>query len=78
VHDLLTFALAHQSADPTPKLSGATKFEVYQVKAGRYRWRLKSNTGQVVADSGEDYRTKKAAMSAIDTVFPTRAGVVST
>ncbi|MDQ2837074.1 MAG: DUF1508 domain-containing protein [Actinomycetota bacterium] len=77
VHDLLTFALAHQSGDSTPRLSGVTKFEIYQADDGRYRWRLKSSTGQVVADSGEGYPTKKAAMSAIDTVFPTHAEVVS-
>jgi uncharacterized protein YegP (UPF0339 family) len=39
----------------------AGKFEVYQHKAGEYRWRLKAGNGQVVA-SGEGYDNKPAAV----------------
>ena len=39
----------------------AGKFEVYQDKAGKYRWSLKARNGQVVA-SGQGYDTKAAAI----------------
>ena len=39
----------------------AGKFEVYEDRAGEYRWRLKAGNGQVVA-SGEGYDTKAAAI----------------
>ena len=39
----------------------AGKFEVYEDKAGKYRWRLKARSGKVVA-SGEGYDTKAAAV----------------
>jgi uncharacterized protein YegP (UPF0339 family) len=38
----------------------AGKFEVYQDRGGKYRFRLKASNGQVVA-SGEAYETKAAA-----------------
>ena len=33
------------------------KVETYQDKRGEYRWRLKSPNGNVVAESGEGYKT---------------------
>ena len=38
----------------------AGKFELYQDKAGKYRFRLKSSNGQVIA-VGEAYESKAAA-----------------
>jgi uncharacterized protein YegP (UPF0339 family) len=38
----------------------AGKFEVYQDRAGKFRFRLKASNGQVVA-TGEAYKTKAAA-----------------
>ena len=38
----------------------AGKFELYQDKAGKYRFRLKSSNGQVIA-VGEAYESKSAA-----------------
>lgn len=39
----------------------AGRFEVYQDKAGKYRWSLKARNGQVVA-SGQGYDTRAAAV----------------
>lgn len=39
----------------------AGKFEVYQDKGGKYRFRLKAGTGEVVAQ-GQGYETKSAAL----------------
>ncbi len=45
----------------------AGKFEVYEDKAGKFRFRLKSSNGQVVA-VGEDYETKAAAIKGTEAV----------
>jgi uncharacterized protein len=43
------------------------KFELYQDKAGKFRFRLKASNGQVIAAS-EAYETKKAAQNGIASV----------
>jgi uncharacterized protein YegP (UPF0339 family) len=45
----------------------AGKFELYQDKAGKYRFRLKAGNGQVIA-VGEAYETKAAAQNGIESV----------
>jgi uncharacterized protein YegP (UPF0339 family) len=45
----------------------AGTFELYQDKAGKYRFRLKAGNGQVVA-SGEAYESKAAAQAGIASV----------
>lgn len=45
----------------------AGKFEVYEDRAGRFRFRLKASNGQVVA-VGEAYATKAAAIKACESV----------
>jgi hypothetical protein len=45
----------------------AGKFEVYQDRAGKYRFRLKAGNGEVVA-SGEAYETKSAAKQGCEAV----------
>ncbi len=45
----------------------AGKFEVYQDRAGTFRFRLKASNGQVVA-TGEAYETKAAAKKGCESV----------
>jgi uncharacterized protein YegP (UPF0339 family) len=45
----------------------AGKFEVYQDRAGKFRFRLKASNGQVVA-TGEAYETKAAALKGCESV----------
>lgn len=45
----------------------AGKFEVYEDRAGKFRFRLKATNGQVVA-SGEAYETKAAAKKGCESV----------
>lgn len=45
----------------------AGKFEVYEDKAGKHRFRLKASNGQVVA-SGEAYETRAAAKKGCESV----------
>lgn len=51
----------------------AGKFEVYEDKAGKFRFRLKASNGQVVA-VGEDYETKAAAIKGTEAVQRAAAG----
>jgi uncharacterized protein YegP (UPF0339 family) len=51
----------------------AGKFEVYQDRAGKYRFRLKASNGQVVA-TGEAYETKAAAKKRCESVQHAAAG----
>lgn len=42
-------------------------FEVYQDKAGKYRFRLKASNGQIVA-TGEGYESKRACLNGVASV----------
>jgi uncharacterized protein YegP (UPF0339 family) len=53
----------------------AGKFEVYQDRAGKYRFRLKASNGQVVA-TGEAYETKAAAKKGCESVQRAATGAV--
>ncbi len=46
----------------------AATFELYKDRAGEYRWRLRHENGQIIADSGEGYTTKANAMNGIESV----------
>jgi uncharacterized protein YegP (UPF0339 family) len=46
----------------------AAKFELFKDKAGEYRWRLRHQNGNVIADSAEGYSTKSAALNGIESV----------
>ena len=43
------------------------KFEVYEDRAGKYRFRLKASNGEIVA-SGEAYETKASAKAGCEAV----------
>lgn len=43
------------------------KYEVYQDKSGKYRFRLKAANGQVVA-VGEAYESKRACLNGIKSI----------
>jgi uncharacterized protein YegP (UPF0339 family) len=46
---------------------GAT-FELYEDNAGDYRWRLRHENGNIIADSGEGYASKQKAKQGIESV----------
>ncbi|WP_082678728.1 HVO_2922 family protein [Halobacterium sp. CBA1132] len=46
---------------------GAT-FEIYEDSAGRYRWRLVHDNGNIIADGGEGYTSKEKALQSIKSV----------
>jgi uncharacterized protein YegP (UPF0339 family) len=58
---------ANAADDKAAQQSSGT-FEVYQDKAGEYRWRLKSTNGQSIATSGEGYSDKRSCLAGIESV----------
>ncbi|WP_276273733.1 YegP family protein [Haloarcula litorea] len=57
---------------PAPE-SQAT-FEVYEDNAGEYRWRLRHDNGEIIADGGEGYASKSNVRRALDGVRAHAAG----
>ena len=43
------------------------KFEMYQDKAGEYRFRLKAKNGEIIA-TGESYKAKAGCLNGIDSI----------
>ena len=48
-------------------MSNAT-FELYEDRAGKWRWRLVHRNGNIIADSGQGYSTKRGAKQGIESV----------
>lgn len=46
----------------------AAEFEVFQDKAGEYRWRLQAANNEVIADSNEGYKSKASCLNGIASV----------
>lgn len=44
------------------------KFQVYKDKAGEYRWRLRADNNEPIADSSEGYKAKADCKHGIDLV----------
>ena len=44
------------------------KFEIYQDKGNEWRWRLKADNHEVIADSNEGYKEKRSAENGIELV----------
>jgi hypothetical protein len=43
-------------------------FELFEDKAGQWRWHLRHANGNIIADSGEGYATKQKAKQGIESV----------
>lgn len=44
------------------------RFEVYRDNADKWRWRLIATNGNILADSGQGYRSKQGAKRGIESV----------
>jgi uncharacterized protein YegP (UPF0339 family) len=44
---------------------GDAEFEVYEDAGGEYRWRLRHDNGNIIADSGEGYASESGANDAV-------------
>ncbi len=52
------------------------KFQVYRDKAGEWRWRLRANNNEPIADSSEGYKAKadcRAGVELVKKLAPTAA-----
>ncbi|WP_254546938.1 HVO_2922 family protein [Halomarina pelagica] len=54
-------------------MSTNSTFEVFRDAAGEWRWRLVASNGNVIADSGEGYRSKQGVERGIESVKRTAA-----
>jgi uncharacterized protein len=43
-------------------------FEVYKDRSGEFRWRLRHSNGNVIANGGEGYKSKRSALNGIESV----------
>ena len=46
------------------------KVIVYPDRSGDFRWKLKAENGEILADSGEGYRHRGYAISKAESLFP--------
>ncbi len=51
---------------PLEDESSRADFELYEDEAGHFRWRLRHENGNIIADSGEGYASRSSAENAID------------
>jgi len=49
-------------------MTAKATFQVYQDAAGAWRWRLVHDNGNVLADGGQGYSTKRRAVDGIESV----------
>jgi hypothetical protein len=73
VDEIPPSALRHDAFIKKARRLMAGKFEVYADKASKFRFRLKSSNGQVIA-TGEAYDTKAAAKNGCEAVQHAAAG----
>jgi len=61
-------ASCNHGIDLVKQLAKKADFEVFQDKRGEFRWRLKAENNQVIADSGEGYKRKTSCKHGIGLV----------
>ncbi|PSQ05634.1 hypothetical protein BRC92_01955 [Halobacteriales archaeon QS_4_69_31] len=52
------------------------RFELYEDRAGKYRWRLVHRNGRIMGDSGEGYASRTGAIGGIQSVKRNAEGVI--
>lgn len=50
------------------EMASKATFQIFHDKAGEWRWRLIVSNGNIIADSGEGYRSKQGAKRGIESV----------
>ena len=49
-------------------MSAKATFEVYRDAADQWRWRLRHDNGNVIAEGGQGYTTKRRAVDGLESV----------
>ena len=57
--------------------AAGARYVVFKDARGTWRWRLLSKTGNVLAESGQDYETERDALESIDLVRKAAHAVVA-
>ena len=52
--------------DPDESPSDGSTVEIYEDRGGNWRWRLRHDNGNVIADGGEGYSSRRALEAAVD------------
>jgi hypothetical protein len=53
---------------PAAKAKSNATFEVYKDKSNEFRWRLRTTNKQVIATSGDGYKSRQDCLSGIESV----------
>ncbi|KPN31549.1 tryptophanyl-tRNA synthetase [Halolamina pelagica] len=59
---------AGERFEPVEETESQTAFELYEDRGGEFRWRLRHDNGNVVADAGEGYSRRRDARAALERV----------
>lgn len=59
---------AEDGSVETDVVASKASFEVYEDSAGDYRWRLRHDNGNIIADGGEGYSSKQNALDGLESV----------
>ncbi|AUX10858.1 hypothetical protein AArcSl_3252 [Halalkaliarchaeum desulfuricum] len=54
--------------EPEEETNTDAVFEVYEDKGGEWRWRLRHQNGNIIADSGEGYASRSGCIEAVDRI----------
>jgi uncharacterized protein YegP (UPF0339 family) len=57
-----------ENGDAEEQRTATAAFEIYQDESGSFRWRLQTEDGAVLANSGSTYPTRTACRRAVDQV----------
>jgi len=55
-------------------MTAKATFEVYEDAVGEWRWRLVHDNGNVLADGGQGFTTKRRAITGIESVMENAPG----
>ncbi|MFA1610610.1 HVO_2922 family protein [Halobellus rubicundus] len=59
---------ADEEFDPVEEAESQAEFELYEDRGGEYRWRLRHENGNLIAESSEGYTRRRDAKRAMDRV----------
>jgi uncharacterized protein YegP (UPF0339 family) len=66
----MSLRMPRSGAGPGRGIAGSVKVIVFRSKDRDYRWSLRADNGEVIADSGESYRRRSYAIKKAKELFP--------
>ena len=69
------YVIDRSKDDEAPREGGSdATFELFEDSGGKWRWRLRHDNGNIIADSGQGYASKQKAKQGLDSVQTNVAG----